>query len=433
MSRNEKTLPDEDGNFHDWVEIRNTGNSPINLADYWLSDNSEKIHNGGSRVHVRPGDFAIVFLSSEYNKLQGEKYLYANFGLSAAGETFIFQMQTKPLFKSWLFPCSPPTFPMAVWRANQSTLILHSHPGETNNNYSCVSGYSEKPVFSIAGGLYADSVSLTITVDQDDAVIYYTTDGSEPGLFSPVYTETLTIDKTTVVRAVSHKKGYLPSPVVTHTYILDPQNNMAVVSIATDPENLWSEETGIYTFGHDYEPEYPYHGANFWQDWEKPAHIEFFETDGSLGFSMDVGISIHGEYTQALDQKSFGIDARKKYGSEFIHYSVFSEKPYTYYQSIVLRNSGQDNGNTKLRDVLISQLMKETGLDYQAYRPAVLYLNGEYWGFYTLRESTDKHFLHTNNPGIDFENLDIVEGNWRVHQGILRITELCLTISRAMI
>ncbi len=422
MSRNEKTLPDEDGNFHDWVEIRNTGNSPINLADYWLSDNSEKIHKWRfPEFMLDPGDFAIVFLSSEYNKLQGEKYLYANFGLSAAGEILYLSDANKTIVQKLAVPMltSDISYGRLEGKSEYSYFTFPT-PGRPNNNYSCVSGYSEKPVFSIAGGLYADSVSLTITVDQDDAVIYYTTDGSEPGLFSPVYTETLTIDKTTVVRAVSHKKGYLPSPVVTHTYILDPQNNMAVVSIATDPENLWSEETGIYTFGHDYEPEYPYHGANFWQDWEKPAHIEFFETDGSLGFSMDVGISIHGEYTQALDQKSFGIDARKKYGSEFIHYSVFSEKPYTYYQSIVLRNSGQDNGNTKLRDVLISQLMKETGLDYQAYRPAVLYLNGEYWGFYTLRESTDKHFLHTNNPGIDFENLDIVEGNWRVHQGDLK-------------
>lgn len=255
-----------------------------------------------------------------------------------------------------------------------------------NDEKSRAVAYCPRPVFSAEGGFYTSPLSISISSSEDGTIIYYTTDGSVPGPGSKIYTKPLDIESTTVINARAYKDGYLPSQVVTNTYLIEPMNGFATISITTDPKNLWDGDTGIYVMGKHAEPEYPYKGANFWQDWEKPAHVEFFETDGSLAFSMDAGISIHGEYTRAAEQKSFAIEARKKYQSEYINYRVFPEKNLLQYQSLVLRNSGQDNCNTKLRDVLISRLMKETGIDYQAYRPAVLYLNGEYWGIYTLRE-----------------------------------------------
>ena len=60
----------------------------------------------------------------------------------------------------------------------------------------------------------------------------------------------------------------------------------------TNPDNLCDNETGIYVLGDNADPAYPYFGANFWWPWEKPAHIELFEIDGSFAFSQDVGISI---------------------------------------------------------------------------------------------------------------------------------------------
>jgi hypothetical protein len=419
MSRNENTLSDEDGNFYDWIEIKNAGNEPLNLGNYWLSDDSGKIHKWRfPDMTLQPGSYAVVFLSPDYTTPKGESYLHADFALSASGDVVYLSDTSGKVLQKLTVPelTDGVTYGVLDGEANYFYFTVPT-PGRANDPASRCDSYAEKPVFSSGGGFYPGPCTLTIKTPQDGAVVHYTTDGSVPTLSSPVASGPLTIEKTTVVRAAAFKKGFLTSPVVTNTYLLETGNNLVTVCISTNPENLWSEETGIYAMGHPYEDVYPFHGANFWQEWEKPAYIEYYQEDGSLVFGMDAGISIHGEYTQALDHKSFGIDARKKYGSEFIHYAVFPEKPYSHYQSIVLRNSGQDNGNTKLRDVLISQLMKETGLDYQAYRPAVLYLNGEYWGFYTLRESTDKHFLKANHPEINMENLDIIEGNWRVHQG----------------
>lgn len=419
MSRNENTLSDEDGNFYDWVEIKNVGNEPLDLENYWLSDDGDNIRKWHfpSRT-LQPGAYAIIFLSSDYTEPQGKSFLHADFALSASGDVVYLSDTSGRVLQKMSVPELTDGVTYGVLDGEEGYFYFTvPTPGRANDAASRCEAYAEEPVFSSGGGFYSGPITLTIQTPQDGAVVHYTTDGSMPTLSSPIITGALTIEKTTVVRASAFKKGFLTSPVVTNTYLLETRNSMVTVCISTNPENLWSEETGIYAMGHPYEDVYPFHGANFWQDWERPAYIEYYQEDGSLAFDMDAGISIHGEYTQGLDQKSFGIDARKKYGSEFIHYAVFPEKSYSHYQSIVLRNSGQDNGNTKLRDVLVSQLMKETGLDYQAYRPAVLYLNGEYWGFYTLRESTDKHFLKANHPEINLDNLDIIEGNWRVHQG----------------
>lgn len=422
MSKNADIIADENGVFNDWLEIKNLSGQEINLDRYFLSDDGENIRKWRfPSLTLPPGGYVLVFLSSEYNTPMGSKYLHADFALSASGDVLYLSDDTGTILQKLVVPPLTSDVSYGSVEGKQGYFFFTvPTPGRDNDRESRLEACAKEPVFSASGGFYSTPITLKITAPENGAVVHYTTDGSEPGPSSPAFPETLLIDKTTVVRAMAVKKGSLPSPVVTNTYILDPQNRMAVVSISTNPENLWSEETGMYILGNPYEDVFPYHGANFWQDWEYPAHIEFFEPDGSLGFSMTAGISIHGEYTRALDQKSFGIDARKKYGSEYIFYSVFPNKPYTHYQSIVLRNSGQDNSNSKLRDVLASQLMKETGLDYQEYRPAVLYLNGEYWGFYTLRESTDKHFLHANHPEIDKDNLDIVEGDWRVHQGDLK-------------
>ncbi len=421
MTGNETTLADENGNYHDWAEIRNITDEVQDLGGYTLSDDSNYLSKWEfPSISVQPGQSVIVFMSPDYDAgaNTGSGFLYADFGLGRKGDVLFLSDPEGNIIQRMDIPELTSDISYGFLEGSfEPVYFSNPTPGMPNDEKSSAVAYCTSPVFSARGGFYASPVSLSLSTPENETTIYYTTDGSTPGPGSKIYTQPINIESTTVINARAYKRGCLPSKVVTNTYLFEPLNGFATVAITTDPENLWDEDTGIYVMGKNAEPEYPYLGANFWQDWEKPAHIEFFETDGSLAFSMNAGISIHGEYTRAADQKSFAIEARKKYGSEYINYRVFPEKNLTYYQSLVLRNSGQDNGNTKIRDVLISQLMKETGIDYQAYRPAVLYLNGEYWGLYTLRESTDKHFLSFNNNLPDPDNLDIIEGNNRVHQG----------------
>ena len=161
----------------------------------------------------------------------------------------------------------------------------------------------------------------------------------------------------------------------------------------------------------------PYFGANFWQDWERPIHIELYEPTGELGFSIDAGVKIYGAWSRAFPEKSLAIYTRWNYGFEKIPYKIFPDLPIKKFNNIILRNSGNDWGYTMFRDAMMHTLVKSTGIDIQAYRPAVVYLNGEYWGIHNIREKINEHYIadhyNVNPDSIDLLELngDIIIGN----------------------
>ena len=48
------------------------------------------------------------------------------------------------------------------------------------------------------------------------------------------------------------------------------------------------------------------------------------------------------------------------------------------------------------RDVLVQGLVSHLNIDTMAYRPSVLFLNGEFWGIYNIREFYDKNYLQAH-------------------------------------
>lgn len=273
--------------------------------------------------------------------------------------------------------------------------FMNSTPGFQNEGTVYSLDSIPKPVFSEKGGLHPLTFNLTLSASPGDT-IYYTTDGSVPDKNSNIYQSYLSIQETSVVKARIIRSGYLPGPVRANTYIIGRQHSIPVVSLSTNPENLWDEQSGIY--------------VNFLEDWEKPGHIEMFETDGSKGFELDAGIKMYGGWTRNLAQKSFAIMSRNRYSSERITHRIFKEKPIDEFKTIILRNSGNDWNNTMFRDAMMTRLTSPLGFDYQAYRPAVLYLNGEYWGIQNIREKINEHFIYDNH-GIDPDSVDMLENN----------------------
>ncbi|SET22098.1 Lamin Tail Domain [Natronincola peptidivorans] len=226
--------------------------------------------------------------------------------------------------------------------------------------------------------------------------------------------------KATVVRAKAFKDGSVASPIATHTYFIDEaihhRFDLPVISITTDINNLFDYEEGIYILGQTFDqwrsqnPEARVLGnapANYQLrgiEWEKPIHIEFYEADGTLGFSQPAGLRIHGGFTRAWAQKTLRIYARNEYDTEgtFTH-EIFpglqkagEDGTLQQFKRLILRNSGNDWSYTMFRDALIQELVKDFRIDTQAYRPAVVYINGEYWGIHNIRERFDNHYLETN-------------------------------------
>jgi hypothetical protein len=184
-----------------------------------------------------------------------------------------------------------------------------------------------------------------------------------------------------------------------------------VVTIATDPDNLYSDHAGIIDFGDDFSRKYPFRGANFREEWEVPAHIEMYEIDNSRPLNQGFGLRVFGDYSRAEIAKNFALIARAKYGAEMFSYNVFPDRPYDEYKSLVIRNGASVWFAGKINDILLTSLVSDTTeLDVQAYYPVIFYLNGEYWGVYFLREKINKYFLQ-QKYGIDPENVDIVYGN----------------------
>ncbi len=341
----------------------------------------------------------------------------------------------------------------------------HSPAEETESvGVTPVTQHDAPVSFSADSGFYDAPFELSITAPED-CRIYYTLDGSLPDEssteFKPdetlsvydrsmdpndismiegtttgqFYAPTLLIDKATILRAVAYNSEGPISKVITKTYFVgygdkaEYYKDVAVISLVTAPEYLFDYDTGIYvtgaTFdnwrtGKDYNPttRYWHQPANYknsGMEWERPAHIDFFEENGVLGFSEDIGIRLRGGASRAFLQKSFNLYARGKYGSKSFRYSLFPGLTSQYdgskidkFDSLMLRNGGNDTELTKIREVMIHQLSAELDFCVQASRPAVVFLNGEYWGLYNLQEKYSEDYIESHY-GVDKENVIIIK------------------------
>ncbi|SHE79233.1 Fn3 associated [Marinitoga hydrogenitolerans DSM 16785] len=291
------------------------------------------------------------------------------------------------------------------------------------------------PVFSKQAGFYDNSFYLELSSSIKDVKIYYTLDGSEP---DPRKKNTYLYNKPIKIRTVENEKivfsniktsvfweppkrnifkcvivrarAYLEenkSKIITKSYFIAPKNKYSfiVISVVTNPENLFDYNKGIYvlgkTFKYDNESSEEFKG-NFHQNgkkWERRVHIEFFDK-GKLMYADDMGVRIHGGFTASFPLKSLRLYAKSKYGKKKIKYEIFPFLKNNYGKSIrefdklILRNGGNDFQETFFRDALIQTLVKNMGFDTQAYRPAIHFINGEYWGITNIRERYDADYLY---------------------------------------
>lgn len=255
---------------------------------------------------------------------------------------------------------------------------------------SIESKVSPTATFSHQSGVYTAPFTLEVSYSTDTGEIRYTTDGSNPTAKSLKYTNGLNIDKDVVLKVALFQNEEIKSSVAKRTFVFST-HTVPIVSIITDPVNLWDPKTGIYVNGLDTNPtsyNYMKHG----EEWEKPAFMEFFDKDGGYKFGMDVEIRISGGRTRANAQKSLRVCASKEVGEKYIHYDFFSNGKDTH-KCIILRNSGNDWRRTMFRDLLAQTVINDMDLDIQNGTPSVIYLNGVYWGIHNIRDFYDDHYL----------------------------------------
>lgn len=282
-------------------------------------------------------------------------------------------------------------------------------PGTSNNSATCYSGYAGSPIFSKQSGFYNSSQSLTLTSTIPGSQIRYTTNGNIPKSTDRLYSSPIQLTSTTTIRARVFLSGYLPGPTITNTYLINESTHLPVFSIVTDSLNLWDYNTGIYVKGPNASSTSPYFGANFWQDWQKPASVEYFDKGKNSIVKFDSDIEIYGNYSRAKDQKSFGIKLSDRYGTSEVNYSFWNDKPYIdKVDKLIISNAGTDWNKVHFRDALMERIMKNTYSGYLAAEPAIMFLNGDYWGVYQIREHNNATWIK-NNYGLSKSEIDLLD------------------------
>lgn len=401
----------------------------LSSSIYLLKNGKNVISIQGHNTDLSSSDFSLIpFLtlsSSKFTTNDAVSFisietgnLHTNFKISKDGEALYFYNKEGQLIDSTKSVALGDDISYGRYPdgGSQWYYFNQSTPGNSNEN-PLDSIISDSVIFSENAGFYKVPFNLTLqTTSSKAGEIRYTTDGSLPTHYSGLYSMPITVSTTTVVRAAYFSSDSSSNPITSRMYIFDESNGLPVVSISSDPYNFFNWDEGILVLGPNAETSNPYYGANFWMDWEKPVNFEFFDQQGVLQVNQDAGIKVAGNWSRANAQKSMALYARKSYGKGSFAYKFFNDRDNDTFESILLRNSGNDWSYTMFRDGLISEIARDMDMERLAYQPAKVYLNGDYWGILNLREKPSDHYFE-ENFSVDENNLNLLEGSGDVIYG----------------
>ncbi len=412
MAANAHTILDPDYfAFSDWIELHNKGNKAVDIGGYKLSDTLNDPKWTIPANTLIPADGYLLVWADKKDKKKSA--LHTNFKLKMKGAAVaIFDAAGKSIDA---FEYKKQAADISVSKQG----YMRPTPKKSNSAYHDSAILSQAPIFSLAEGFYGTNKEVTLHAS---GTIYYTTDGSIPTVESARYEDSIVLDETMSIRAISVKDGEFTSRVATKTYIIGEEAiDLPVIAITTDDKYLHDDTIGIYTIGTNGKkvkecgPRANGIVANFMQKWERPAHMTFFEDDGKVVLSQDIGLKISGQCSRLYAQKSLQLKADDKYGEKMFDYQVFPDKDIKKFERLKLRNAGQDFRKTHMRDALAQMITKnQMHLNYEAYRPAVVFLNGEYYGVYGLREKMGKEYLEEN---YDVKKVNLLEDDTVEEEG----------------
>lgn len=387
-----------DGEYYDWVELKNVSEEPIMLAEYYLSDDKDNpmLWRLPER-YLDPGALLVVHCSGN-SDLSTSDTVHSNFSLNSTNERLYLTSAAQQrvtdyvwlhdIFKDW-----------TVGRMDgQSGFFYLSSPSPWSGNRGNAYRYiSDQPVSLGEDGIYNDVTSVSVELEGSGR-IFYTTDGSRPDESSAEYTEPITLDKTTVIRAINVQDGAAPSRAITLSYIINENHTLPVLSLSTDSPSTFS---GIYYNKRKY--------------YEIPANISYFE-DGS-SFNIDCGLKMKGWTSLENPKKSMGVSFRGCYGDDMLDYDIFGSD-VTEFSSLSIR-AGQDYPLAIIRNELFQELCLEMGdnVPTQNSKYCILYLNGSYYGIYCLKEDFSKQYYASHN-GVKKDDVTMLKSPVALNSGV---------------
>ena len=302
--------------------------------------------------------------------------------------------------------------------------------------------------FSRNGGFYEESFALSLQCE-GDFQIRYTTNGSTPTAQSELYASPLWLDEAlysksniytiqtaidelfyapesvqhciTLRAAAFDDDGHRVGSVVTRSYFIRSldcdTHDLPVMAISADSLELFDYERGILIPGANFDPNDAYWTGNFYEsgkEWERLVNVEFYEPSDNSGINQQAGLRTHGGTCRRQLQKGLKIYARDEYGEKRFRHKFFESIPIESFKHLVIKPFSYHWFNYGIQDDICNRMATRLDVESLASRPMVLFLNGEYWGIYYLKEKPDVHYLedHFDNDDEDYNMV----GNWYGYQ-----------------
>lgn len=465
-SNNFSVGKNELGKYCDYIEIYNSTEQDKLLDGYYISDDKQFLCKYSLQGKMVPAKgYLVIWLDN----VIGEEEQNTVLKISAEGESvYLVKEEKEEIVDSVYVPKL--TYNTSYGRIAEDQKvwnIMQPSLGCSNAGAEFLPAVElREPQFSVESGFYEEGFKLSIRAGLGEE-IYYTLDGSEPTNRSIKYTGKIKIgdasdeanvyasrkdlsptrdyapdfnvDKATVVRAISYNTASNKvSDVVTKVYFIGYENraeynDFPVVSLVADGEDLFGYENGIYGNGKTLD-EYKesggiqdgqllghfvdesgrvynlYEATNAFKEgkeWERKANFTYFNAEHKYEFSQEVGIRIAGASTRGTPQKSISVYGRDIYDTQVVFPIEFFEgiKGTT----VKLRNGGNHNDGVKIKDAFVESLIEDRDVSIQRSTPTILFLNGEYWGIYNLRERYNEEYVSTHY-GICEDNVWIIDG-----------------------
>ena len=413
MPKNVSAIMDESYNCSMWVELFNTSTTTsFDQGLYYFTDNLKEPKKWKPESGIiAPSGYSVLWFE------RPEIKNHATFKLEPSGGKLYLLNEGLQVIDSVIYPSQYRN--VSYGRKTDGTddwvYFDQFSAGSSNDGKKYLSEQCLDPVFETTSGFYSSAVNVKFVAPALGDTIFYTTNGSEPTRTNSIYyipDSEIYVDKTTNIRAKCISAQKLNSNVVTSTFFVGERDfNLPVVSIVTNQANLTNDTIGIYVAGTNGKTGYGMSiPVNWNQDWDRAANIELFDTTKVARLNQELDISIGGSYSREFPEKTLKINPKKKFGNNKLQYDIFkATKPNHNYKSILFRNSGNDFQCSMMRDAFMQSLIiKRMDLDYQAYEPAVCFINGVYFGIENLRERSDVDLIYSNY-GLDEDDITLLE------------------------
>lgn len=376
---NWNTQADNFGEFEDYIELYNTTGAAVDLEGWYLSDsqNNNTKFQFPAGATIAANGHLLVYCSGrntsvgnnhhtgfKLNQTQAERAVLSTPD-GVIVSNFKLEQRTKT-GHSW----GRTSDGAATW-----SLFTTATPGGPNTNPRPY--YATTPIFSEGPGLYAGGINLQLSSPDPGVQIRYTVNGTTPTATSTLYSGAIPINATTVVRAIGipTDASIPPSFVETNTYFIGTGHTVKVLSITGDQIPTLLSGTQIEPLG----------------------TLEFFDESGTFKGECSGEFNKHGNDSWAYDQRGLDYIGRDEFGmNDALYFEVFRTKNRDNYQRLILKAGASDNypfenGGAHIRDAFVQALSHESDLrlDERTYEPCVMYMNGQYWGVYEIREKVD--------------------------------------------